>query len=195
EVRHPDIRQVDLRFHVVGGPRARVGQVVFQGEGGYTPAELVSISQLRTGDQITSGKTQRAMDRLRKKYSKQDRLEADVALLKSEYRPDSDTVDYTFHVERGPVVDLRMEGASISKGKLKKYVPIYEENAVDDDLLNEGRRNLRDYFQTKGYFDVQVDFRQQPAGPDSRVVEYIIDRGERHHLSDLVIDGNKYFPE
>jgi outer membrane protein insertion porin family len=193
--RHPEIQQVDLLFHIASGPRARVGQVAFQGEGGFTPEQLVSISQLRTGDEVTSGKAQRAMDRLRKKYSKQERLEADVALLKSEYHPDSNTVDYSFSVQRGPTVDLRVEGASLSKGKLKKYVPIYEENAVDDDLLNEGRRNIRDYFQTKGYFDVNVDFRQQPAGPDSRVVEYIIDRGERHHLSDLVIDGNKYFPE
>jgi len=29
--------------------------------------------------------------------------------------------------------------------------------------LNEGRRNIRDYFQTKGFFDVNVDFGQNKS--------------------------------
>ncbi|MDP9267875.1 MAG: outer membrane protein assembly factor BamA [Acidobacteriota bacterium] len=195
EERHGAIQQVDLLFHIVGGERARVGQVVFEGDPGYTPAELISISQLYSGDEVTSGKAQRAMERLRKKYNKKDRLEAEVVLAKTENRADNNTVDYTLKVHQGPTIDLQVKGASISKGRLKKYVPIYEENAVDDDLLNEGRRNLRDYFQTKGYFDVDVNFKQAPGGPDLRQVEYTIDKGPRHSLSDLVIEGNKYFSE
>ncbi|HSE49064.1 MAG TPA: outer membrane protein assembly factor BamA [Terriglobales bacterium] len=195
EQRHPETQQVDLLFHITAGERARVGAVVFQGDFGYTPAEMVSISQLYTGDKVTSGKAQRAMDRLRKKYNKKDRLEADVVLLRSEYQLATNTVDYTFQVDRGPTIDLHLRGAKIRKGKLKKYIPIYEENAVDDDLLNEGRRNLRDYFQTQGYFDVDVNFRQPPAEGDHRHVEYIIEKGERHKLTDLIIQGNEYFPE
>lgn len=192
---HPETQQVDLAFHITAGSRARVGHVVFQGDPGYTPAELASISQLRTGDEVTSGKAQRAMDRLRKKYNKKDRLEADVLLLRSEYQLATDTVDYTFQVDRGPTVDLHVRGANVSKRKLKKYVPIYEENAVDDDLLNEGRRNLRDYFQTQGYFDVDVNFQQLPPEAGHRHVEYIIEKGERHKLTGVIIQGNEYFPE
>lgn len=195
EERHPETQQVDLTFHISAGSRARVGHVEFRGDPGYTVAELISISQLHTGDEVTSGKAQRAMDRLRKKYNKKDRLEAEVTLARSEYQLATDSVDYAFNVERGPTIDLHVRGAKVRKGKLKKYVPIYEENAVDDDLLNEGRRNLRDYFQTQGYFDVEVNFRQEPAANDHRHVEYIIEKGERHKLTDLVIDGNEYFPE
>ena len=36
---------------------------------------------------------------------------------------------------------------------------------MDEDLLNEGNRRLRDYFQRQGYFDVKVDHNQQnPEG-------------------------------
>jgi len=192
--RHPETQQVDLVFTITAGARARVGHVTFGGDSGYSHAELVSITRLHTGDQVTGGKAQRAMDRLRKKYNKQDRLEAEVALLRSEYQPATNTVDYAFQVDRGPTVDLHLRGAKLRKGKLKKYIPIYEENAVDDDLLNEGRRNLRDYFQTQGYFDVGVDFRRPPPEGDHQHVEFILERGHRHKLTDLEIHGNDYFP-
>ena len=37
--------------------------------------------------------------------------------------------------------------AKVSNRTLKKYVPVFEERRVDRDLLVEGARNLRDYFQ------------------------------------------------
>ena len=42
-------------------------------------------------------------------------------------------------------------------------MPVFEERAVDNDLLVEGERNLRDYFQSQGYYDVDVDFRSSAA--------------------------------
>ncbi len=40
---------------------------------------------------------------------------------------------------------------------IRHIIPIYEEGTVDEDLLNEGNRRLRDYYQRLGYFDVRVD--------------------------------------
>ena len=54
------------------------------------------------------------------------------------------------------------------KGKLKKYVPVFEERSVNNDLLVSGARNLRDYFQFQGYFDVQVDFKTVMVSNGSR---------------------------
>ena len=47
---------------------------------------------------------------------------------------------------------------------MKHLVPIFEEGSVDEDLLNEGNRRLRDYSQRLGYFDVKVDHQLQVAG-------------------------------
>ncbi len=55
---------------------------------------------------------------------------------------------------------------------------MYQENSVDDDLLNEGRRNLRDYLQTKGYFDATVEVERQPKPENSHLdIVYKIDPG------------------
>ena len=34
---------------------------------------------------------------------------------------------------------------------------MYQENAVNDELIKEGQHNLISYFQAKGYFDTTVD--------------------------------------
>jgi outer membrane protein assembly factor BamA len=76
---------------------------------------------------------------------------------------------------------------------VKKYVPIFEEHAVNNDLLAEGKRNLGDYFQSKGYYDVEVDIRSVPPENDVETVEYVISRGSRYKLVHISCAGNRYF--
>src|SRR5262249_2826626 len=64
-----------------------------------------------------------------------------------------------------------------------------------NDLLVEGARNLRDYFQSRGYYDVDVTFRTQPVVNDNQTIEYVISLGNRYKLVRLTIAGNKYFRE
>jgi outer membrane protein insertion porin family len=194
EVPHPDTRQMDVTFYVEPGDLARVGEVTVKGDPGYSEAEFRNIAKMHSGDKIRAEYVTRALTRLRKKYQKQKRLESQVSLVERKYHEDSNLLDYTFEVERGAVVDIQVEGAKISPRVMKRYIPVYEENAVDDDLLNEGRRNLRDYFQTQGFFDAKVAFRRQlDAERDRLHIIYAVDKGERHKLERVVLDGNKYF--
>ena len=73
-------------------------------------------------------------------------------------------------------------------------MPIYEEGAVDDDLLNEGRRSLQNRLQTLGYFDATVGVSQHTVqdGKGLRVI-YVINPGERHKLAAIRISGNQFF--
>ena len=64
-------------------------------------------------------------------------------------------------IEAGPRIEVNTVGAKISSKRLQRLVPIYEERAVDHDLLVEGARNLRNYFQADGYFGAEVEFKQQ----------------------------------
>ena len=94
----------------------------------------------------------------------------------------------------GPRVQIEVGGARLSKGKLRKLLPIYAEGAVDDDLLQEGRRNIRDFFQREGYFDADVQVSShEDAQKGERVISYEISRGDRFRLAEITFDGNKYF--
>ncbi len=101
-------------------------------------------------------------------------------------------MDFTFQIDPGPVVVIYARGYNISRGVLKKEIPVYEENAVDDDLLNEGKRNLLDYLQTRGHFDAKVDIQKETDAKTLRVI-YQIDPGPLHKLVLVEITGNKDF--
>ena len=193
---HDDSRQMNMYFHVAPGELARVGTVKIEGDTGIPQGEILDITKLKPGAKVKSENLTRALERLRKHYQKNQHLEAQVSLTDRDYRPETKTLNYTFEVEQGSKVVITTEGAKVSTGELKKLVPVYQENAVDDDLLNEGRRNLRNYMQTKGYFDATVEVQRQPVPDEDQVnIVYKIDQGERHELEAVKIVGNKYFDE
>jgi outer membrane protein assembly complex protein YaeT len=192
----PDRQQMNVTFHVVTGSQARVGRIIVEGKSQLKSDEVQDLARLHTGDRVRTQTVTRALQRLRRHFQRQGRLEAQTTMLGRKYIEASNTVDYTFSIDRGPTVTIRTEGAKVSQGTLKRYVPVFEEGAVDDDLLNEGKRNLVDYFQTLGFFDVKIDVnRNRDAKNDHVEIVYMIDRGSRHKLMRVSVDGNKYFPE
>ena len=51
---------------------------------------------------------------------------------------------------------------------------MFEEGTVDEDLLNEGNRRLRDYYQRLGYFDVKVEHQRDTPSSDTVMILYKI---------------------
>ena len=68
------------------------------------------------------------------------------------------------------------------KAAVKDEQVVFEEHTVDDSLLLEGERNLRDYLQSKGYFEAEVEYKPQRVIDDKATIDYLINPGERHKL-------------
>ena len=187
-------QQLDLHFHLKSGPRARIGKITVTGTPGFDEQQIASIAKMKPGKHVTVARTRSALQRLRKKYKKQQRVTAQVSITDRTYQPATNTVDYAFHIERGPIIDVKLDGYHLSKSLIQEFIPIYEENAIDDDLLNEGANNIRDYLQTQGRFEATVSYahNSDPAGERDTVL-YKIDRGELSKLTDVDVEGNKYF--
>jgi outer membrane protein assembly factor BamA len=196
EQRDQNQRQINLTFHIVRGPHALVGEIAVEGDAGYSEAEIAEIARLHSGDRATSARITRALQRLRSRYQKQYRLLAQVEVASRTYRPNRNVVDYVFKVDRGPVVSIAAEGFKLDHHVLRRLVPIYEEGAVDDDLLNEGRRNIQNHLQTLGYFEATVSVSQHNSqdGKSLQVV-YDIKPGDRHRLAAIRISGNRFFSD
>ena len=96
-----------------------------------------------------------------KHYQAKERLEAEIKLESEQYAPATKRSNFAFQPTQGPVVKVLVEGAKIAPERVKHMIPVYEEGTVDEDLLNEGNRRLRDYYQRLGYFDVKVDHQEQ----------------------------------
>ncbi|HKV39990.1 MAG TPA: POTRA domain-containing protein, partial [Blastocatellia bacterium] len=185
---------MNIVLTVSSGEQARVGTVTVNCDAGCVPTDVPKIAKLRPGDRVSPQRTSSALQRLRKRYQKQNRLLAQVSVAKKYYRPDVNLVDYTLNIVPGPQVDVSAEGFKLRRKVLKQNVPVFEENAVDEDLLNEGRRNLTNYLQSRGYFEARVEFqkRSDEAAGQLHIV-YTIDAGVRHKLVKVEITGNHYF--
>jgi outer membrane protein insertion porin family len=185
-------QQVDILFHVTAGAPAHVGEVKVTGSSGLSSGDVQGIAHLKQGDRITSSRVSDALRRLRKRFQKQSRALAQVTIAEQQYQAASNSVDFTFQIDPGPVVVIYATGFHISRGVMKKEIPVYEEDAVDDDLLNEGKQNLLDYMQTRGHYDATVSIRKESDAKTLRVI-YQIDPGPVHKLVLVEITGNKQF--
>lgn len=184
---------IDIVFSIVPGEQARVGKVSVNCDG-CAVAEVPSLAKLRPGDPVSAQRTRSALQRLRKRYQKQNRLLAQVSVVDKTYHPEGNTVDYTLKIAPGPQVEVSAEGFKIRRSVLKQNVPVFEENAVDEDLLNEGRRNLLNYMQGRGYFDAKVALEKRSDEAAGRLsIIYSIVAGARHKLTKIEITGNHYF--
>lgn len=143
--------------------------------------------------QVTESLTRRGVQGVQKKYQGEGRLTATVNLQDKSYDAASRRVTPKLEIQAGPKVQVKALEAKVSKRRLRRYVPIFQEGAVDQDLLVEGARNLKDYFQSEGYPDVDITFRQLPVQNDELTIQYFISQGARQKLAHVEIKGNEYF--
>jgi outer membrane protein insertion porin family len=196
EQRNLVTQQLEVTFHVHSGDPARVGNVNVNGKGLFSNGQVEDMVGLHPGDVVSAQKVSTGLERIRKQYQKHNRWLAQVSIAGKKYIPPTNKVDYTLAVESGPLVEIRAEGFHLSRGTMRRYVPVYEEHALDDDLLNEGRRNLLGYMESRGYFDASVDLRRESDEKQNLLrVIYHIDPGERHKIIKVQITGNRYFRE
>lgn len=191
-------QQMNVTYTVAIGPQARVGKVTVGGKDpGITIEAFRNKGKLKAGSKVGRETTSIALDNLRKFFQKKDRLEATVTLRKSTYDIAAKTLNYDFEVEQGPVVKVEVAGARFSKSRLHLLIPVYEEGTVDNDLLNEGTYNMKDFLQQQGFFDavvkVSVIEPEDHPGVTVETVTYSVDKGESHRVASVEIVGNKYF--
>ena len=187
-------REMNVLFTVDPGPRAHVGNVTIDNQTPYTDAQLLKRSRISQKSAVTSSGLSHASDRVKKYLVKQGYLGAAARFERGAYDPQTKRVPLTFSVSAGPRVHIEISGAHVKGGEQKKLLPMYAEGAVDDDLLQEGRRNLRDYLQSQGYFDADVEVSShQDDQLKERVINYQVTRGDRYRMAGVAFDGNKYF--
>jgi outer membrane protein insertion porin family len=212
--RSPDAttRRMNLVFHVTPGKRARIGTITLHNLTAYPDAEILSRAKLKFGQPVLSKSLERGGDRLRAFLKKNDYLGARATLRRGDYDPATNLLPLTIETVTGSRVRVEVVGAKMSAKELRKRVPVFAEGAVDPDLLAEGERNLRDYFERQGYFEVEVDYKSTeppPADEDKaekkdeekktsvtpveQVITYTIDRGKHLRMAGVNFDGEQYF--
>src|SRR3984885_8452015 len=203
-VPHPETHEMDVIFHIKSGPRARVGTIQLKNDTQYPDVQILKRLKMKPGRPITSARLQSGTDRIRKYLVKKGNLIARAVVRRGTYDATTNTLPLDLEVSQGPGVKLQVVGAKFSKGDLKRLVPVYQEGAVDADLLEEGKRNLRERLERQGYFDSTVDYTTETQTAASNpngwkgteeVITYHVVKGDKHKLVSIDITGNHYFDD
>ncbi|HZZ38019.1 MAG TPA: POTRA domain-containing protein [Acidobacteriaceae bacterium] len=184
--------EMNIQFEVKQGKQARVGDVAVQGDSGMTVPTFRKRAKLKQNSKVNSDTVSRALTRLRKHYQGQHRLEANVRLASGKYQKPVNHLNYDFQADRGPVVKIVVEGAKLSDGKIRYLVPIYSEGTLDEDLLNEGSKRIRDYFQREGYFNTKITHTSSASDGVTHIT-YDVTLGPRDRIKSVSISGDSYF--
>ena len=199
---HAETHQMDVIVTVDPGPRVRLGNIILLNNSDYKDAQILKLFKIKTGSEITVSKVQSGTGRIRKFMEKSGHLSAHVSVRRGEYDAASDSLPLTLEVTQGPRVLINVEGAKFSRSDLRRLIPVYQERSVDADLLEEGRRNLRERMERQGYFDAKVDYTvtassgkaaNSDLGAQQETILYKVDRGSRYKRLRVEINGNHYF--
>lgn len=192
--------EANVTFGVGAGKRARFEWPAITGNAQRPDESIVRATRWKRlygwlgWQQLTEARLRQGLENIRRYYQKRDLLESRVTLTRLDYHKDSNSVEPTIDIEAGPRIAIRVAGAKISGGTLRQLVPVYQERAIDEDLLIEGQHNIASYLQSQGYYEAKVSFKTSPnADGGERAITYLVTRGARHRFVHLEIHGNHYF--
>nr|AGT45850.1 surface antigen [uncultured marine bacterium PPT_M1] len=187
-------RLVTVNYIVNAGQRATISGIDITGSPLLERSEILQEIKLHPGSYFENEALKRDFERLRKLYSNRGFLNATLRLEKLDYSQASNSLQIQIQIDSGSFVYIELTGGKIPKKQLRELVPIYEEGSIDADLIEEGRRNIEDYFQRKGFFDVTVS-RELIEVPTENAyqVNYTIDRGKKQKVVSIDFAGATHF--
>lgn len=206
-LRDPTHHQVNIRFFVETGPRARFTTPKLNGTLVFPEKQILKATKWRRlvpslgWRFVSEQRVQSGIRGILDTYRKRDYLMARTQLERLDYQPAARVALPSLKIESGPRVEVRAIGAKIRKPQLRRLVPIYEEQSIDRDLLMEGNRKITSFLHGKGYFDAVVSYDVEQDGNSvedinpkrDAFVDFHIDPGKRFKVAQIQIDGNVYF--
>lgn len=192
----------NVDFNITLNKLAKFGDIVINGPSSdqtqHLKNTLRTIRARLKGSAIREGKSyslktlQNATRYLEDRLESEERLAAKVRLIGADFNAKTNRADVSFDIEVGPLVHAQVKGARVSSGSRHKLLPIYQQNGLTPELVQEGRQNLLRHFREDGYFDAQVQA-ETDVDPKGITILYTVNKGERRRIQDVAFTGNQHF--
>ena len=190
-----ETQQVDLTFTVRHAERAVIGAILMTGDGPLTAAEARAVAKWDLDDELTDPRIEEGLARIREEMHRRGYWQSETSVVGRDYDAPQNQVDLVLHISRGPELVVRVEGLELPRKRLERLLPVFEEGVADEDLLEEGERNLRDYLQGQGYFEARVESERERNTDEIVEVVYRVERGPQQKLVHVGVEGNFFFDE
>jgi len=174
----------------------RVGSVSVRGVGEEEAATLKRLLPMEAGDSFNRSTMFRGVEALRRHYVRKEQLRARVVshVLAEEERPDA--VDVMYEVDPGPIIRVTYEGLKKKEERRlrSELERMWAESLFTEDLFTDSLSRIREDFQERGFYAVDVQF-DVTDGDDGQDVVFLVDRGRVVRVGSVIIHGAVEVPE
>lgn len=177
---------VEVAFHVVPGPQARVERFAVSGAPPPVERALRQAIGLEAGDRYDRQALEKTLAEVVERWKKRGFYEAGVDVRETAELPDRVAVELA--VSLGPRALIEVEGAKLSQKKLSRLVPLFGEASLSQDLIEESRANLEEHLREQGFARARVEVESEETGP-LRKIRFRVARGPRLEVGSLRVEG------
>ncbi len=191
----PGTNQVKVTAKVNEGSRATIRETKFSGDTVYSNFRLWTLIRSTGGEFYRADILDEDMTRLENLYHNNGYLKAIIDPPEIQYQESTDEVTITIPIEAGTRLKVRFEGnGPFSENRLAPLLLFREERSYDDAVFRAGADRLADFYRSRGYPFVKVDYTQQdlPA-EDALQAVFIIQPGSFACLRTVLFVGNAFF--
>ncbi len=194
--RNRNSMEANVVFSIQAGTPARISGVEFPEDAGFSPERLMRVSGWHPHIILTETRLERGLYRLHQFYVAHGHLRADISIQKREYNAATNTEKLIVKTDVGPLLSVRVQGASISRSQLQNLLPLYRDGATDTPALERCERLLEGHFQQQGYFAAKATARRKSAqGPQPhQEIIFQVTLGSRGEFSGYGVTGNSAIP-
>jgi len=179
-----DMRAGALVFAVDAGEPARIRVLTVHALPASDAEGLLRKLGVRQGDPYAPATLKRKLEAYaaarRKEGFFQARAESKVVV-----DADRRTVELTLEANRGLPVNVEIAGLDLPASVRAELVPLEREGSVDQDLLEDSERRIKEYLVARGYRDATVLASTAESGSRLRVV-FTVSRGPLYRIADDV---------
>jgi outer membrane protein assembly factor BamA len=193
EERRPE--ETRLVFDIDAGPRARLSGITVTVPPGMSQVQAIVGLGLRAGEEFDREVFERRVASYTEELRARGYFEARILWI-PRYSADGQRVDLNVDVQRGPHVTLEFRGDPLPPDRREELVPIRREGSVDEDLLEDSRRNIEDYLRAQGYRDARAPFtREASATGNELTIVFDLTKGPQYRIGAVEIAGRQAIPE
>jgi outer membrane protein insertion porin family len=151
---------------------------------------------LGEGDPFRRSKMFAGIEAIRRYFIRQGKILARVTAETSAAGGDEASIDLLYRVDPGPEMDVTFEGAEKKDRRRIRALleELWAESLFYEDLYADSERLIREYYQARGYYAVDVRHRLE-GDLDGRRIVFEIDRGKPVRVEKVQILGAQHVPE
>ncbi|MFB6355090.1 MAG: outer membrane protein assembly factor BamA, partial [bacterium] len=143
---------------------------------------LIKASGLKKGKSYSTGSFQRRVEQAIERLYQQG-LFSDIRT-----RYDKGTLIFNFE-ERAKITNIKFRGnKDFNRQKMKDVILLQRGQPASESLINSARREIRNFYRSKGYQDVQVSVKREKTASGRVVLTFNIDEGNQKIIRNVYIN-------